>query len=699
MCERLRNCILYPQGGAGRRPGSEFSEDITTSGTSQVKLIPFNTSVDDYIIILSATKIQSFSVTTGTLEDITGGSAESDDYFTDWAYAEELISKELSYTQFGDVLIIASALRDPLIIFKMPEAAPTDLGYLRFGLNDLTLTLSTVASTTSQSHRTMAWLDENITATTITPSATTGSITLTASTSIFTSDMVGSGGKLGTLFRFRSGSSVGVAQVTGYTSGTVLSALVHKTLPAASATTNWTESAWSVRQGFPRTVQFHQQRLFWGGTLNSPDTIWASQVGDYQETSKPDPTSTFVSSDALKISFATNSLSTINFMSSGKRFLEIGTDQREINLQEATQELAAAGIVYVASYESSDGSKYIQPVRVNNTLVFLDSFAQKTKEYAYEYREESYKTSDLNYFATDIFKTITYGDNAIPIEMAYQKVENSIVWFNCKDSLVGLTRSKEYGIFGFHRHYLGGNKVVDTLDHVPIIDSMCNISVGGKDVVFMAVQRTVDGDDALYLEKFDYEFDADSMDSIGDSRDFIQEYPIYMDCTVAIGTGDLGATDEWDLTAHAGETVHYIADGFYKGTIAVPTDGQLTTPDEHVWAIFGFNYVAEIVPVALQSNSLFGSGIGQIKRVEELTMLFNRTVYAKFGVLSQENDLEEIEFRPGDTPPSTPTPLYSGEIIKRLTASYETRQNIIIQSDLPLPMQVTAIVAKGILYD
>jgi hypothetical protein len=706
MCEQLRNMIVYPQGGAGRRQGTQFVKDISSMGTSQVKVIPFNTTTYDYLVLISSTKIQTFCIDTGTLEDITllGELSSGDEYVTDWTYGTELISKEFSVTQYGDVLVVASGARSPVMFTLTPKTLgfATDIGYLRFGRNSIIYSgagLNVPGGTAAQSHRSMAWLDENVSTTTIAASATTGNITLTASTAFFTTDMVTSGGVKGTLIRLRSGSSVGVAEITGYTSGTVVNATVLKTLPATAATTNWSESAWSLRQGFPRTCQFHQQRLFWGGTTRSPDTIWASQIGDYIETSKADPTSAFVSSDALKLSFATNSLSTINFMSSGRNYLEIGTDQREVNLVPATQELAAAGIVYVANYESSDGSKYIQPVRVNNTLIFLDSFAQKTKEYSYDYREEAYKTNDLNYLSPDIFKTIVYGEHSVPLEMCYQKVENSIVWFNCVDSLVGLTRNKEYGIFAYHRHYLGGNKIVSSVDHVPIIDSFCNITSNGKDEVYMAVQRTINGSSALYLEKFSYEFDADTMDSYFDAKEFIQEFPVYMDCAVLIGTGDIGATTTWDCTALKGETVHYVADGFYMGTIAVPAGGTVTTPAEHTWAIFGFNYVADLVPIALQSNSLFGSGLGQIKRVEELTMIFNRTVHAKFGVLTNEDDLELINFRPAATPANTPTPLFTGEVVKKLTASYEGRQNIMIRSDLPLPMQLTALISKGILYD
>lgn len=703
MCERLRNKIVYPQGGCGRRPGSNFVADLSTAALDGCKLFSFPTSDGEFIIVVGSSTLSYVEVSgAGTVVDFTTKHLDPLEYGTNWNYGSEITTKRFSSSKFGDLLFITAGNNEPLVIARLPpSASPDKIGYFRFGEGNTTFPLTGSVWSAAEAHRHMAWIDENTTSTTIAASATTGSITLTASASIFSSDMVSASGVLGTLFRIRSGSSVGVAKVTGYTNATTLSATVLKTLPGTTALTTWSESAWSLRRGFPRTVQFHNQRIFWGGTNFQPDTVWASQVGDYTETSKPDITSTFNSSDAISLSFALGDLTTINYMSSGRRNLEIGTNSREVNLENTTGELADAGVVFQATYESSEGSVYIQPVRVNNTLIFMNSFSQKTLEYSYEFREDSYKTKNLNYFAEDIFKKISYGTNKQCLEMAYQGVENNIIWFNCQDSLIGLTRNREYNVFAFHKHYLGGlrddgagNKVVAR------VDSLCNLSrSSGQDELYMAVHREINDLDVLYLEKFTTEFDGDTLDDYSSTKSYLNTYPVYMDCAVIIGTGDLGPTDSWTSLAHAGETVSLIADGQYMGEISIATDGTFTTAEEHHYVIIGFNYISEVVPIALQSNSLFGSGIGQIKRVEEVSILFNRTVGAQFGVLTNEDNLEDIEFRPTSAAPSDPIPLYTGEKIIKLTASYETRQNIIVRQSIPLPCQVTAIVSKGILYD
>lgn len=151
---------------------------------------------------------------------------------------------------------------------------------------------------TSQPWKTIPWskieaLDSNVT---LNPSATTGTITITASGPKFFP------GDVGTYLRFANGTALdGVVRITGLTSATVATGTVLQTLPNASfaygSTANnasfWQESAWSDRLGWPRTVTAFQGRLIFGGTRSKPDTVWGSRISnffDFQEVPSPNTT-------------------------------------------------------------------------------------------------------------------------------------------------------------------------------------------------------------------------------------------------------------------------------------------------------------------------------------------------------------------------------------------------------------------------
>jgi len=110
---------------------------------------------------------------------------------------------------------------------------------------------------------------------TITPSATTGAITLTASSSIFTAAMVG--------WVYRSFDQSGYARITGYTSGTVVNATVIDNFSATTASTDYAleEPVWSTTRGWPRHGCFHQNRLYIDGGKSRPSVVYGSVVNDF----------------------------------------------------------------------------------------------------------------------------------------------------------------------------------------------------------------------------------------------------------------------------------------------------------------------------------------------------------------------------------------------------------------------------------
>jgi len=76
---------------------------------------------------------------------------------------------------------------------------------------------------------------------------------------------------------YNFGSWAGVVKVEGFTSPTVVTGKVLKTLGNTTATKDWSEGSWSPRRGYPSAVAFYQGRLWWAGK----DRVWASVTDDY----------------------------------------------------------------------------------------------------------------------------------------------------------------------------------------------------------------------------------------------------------------------------------------------------------------------------------------------------------------------------------------------------------------------------------
>jgi hypothetical protein len=109
---------------------------------------------------------------------------------------------------------------------------------------------------------------------TLTPSATTGTITVTASTAIFT-DTSWNG-----LYIRIGGKQVLLGTRT---SDTVMGGCtVVETLANTSATTDWQEQVYSAKRGWPICACFHDDRLVLGGGKTRRQGLYLSQVGSYK---------------------------------------------------------------------------------------------------------------------------------------------------------------------------------------------------------------------------------------------------------------------------------------------------------------------------------------------------------------------------------------------------------------------------------
>ena len=170
-------------------------------------------------------------------------------------------------------------------LFDIQYAQSADVMYMVHPLHEvvkLQRLSATSWSLTEVAFERGPFLDDNVDATlTITPSADAGAgITLTAASAAFNANHVGS------FWRIKGG----VVKITAYTSTTVVTGDVQDepdgtvgalgTGPAA--TEDWAEGAWSNDEGFPSCVTFHEQRLAFAATTNSPQTVWASESQSFE---------------------------------------------------------------------------------------------------------------------------------------------------------------------------------------------------------------------------------------------------------------------------------------------------------------------------------------------------------------------------------------------------------------------------------
>ena len=198
------------------------------------------------------------------LTNINGSGNNYIDFNVGTLYATSTFDlSKLSFTQSADTLICVH-----------PNFAPFKV--VRGGTNTTWTATSLASDLTVPKHAFS--LSTSSPSGTITPSAVDGTVTITASNSIFSSSNVDQFLEIDNGF--------GRARITRFNSATEVEAMVEIPFFDTDATSNFIletgyEDAWSNSRGWPFTATFHEGRLYFGGSASLPSSLFGSKVGDF----------------------------------------------------------------------------------------------------------------------------------------------------------------------------------------------------------------------------------------------------------------------------------------------------------------------------------------------------------------------------------------------------------------------------------
>lgn len=626
--QTLTNMFIYPHGGATRRGGSKYIASGKT-GTKKVRLVPFQFSVEQAYVIEFGDLYCRF-YRDQTQIDI------GKEIATNYLEAELF---ELQFVQSADVLFIAHPNHPPARLSR--TAVDT------FSIADETFEYP-------------PFLDENLTATTLNPSATTGSITITASAALFAATDVDR------FVRIDYSGSDGYAKITGFTSDTVVNADVVKTLAGSSAVTTWRLGAFSETTGYPSSIAFFEQRLMYAGTITDPQTLWGSKSSIYNdfETGTEDD-------DSVKYTITSDQVNAIRWLSSGKS-LTIGTVGGEFLLSASSREEAITPSNIKIVRQTEYGGAYILPVRANGVVLFVQRADKKIRQFTYQFESDTYVASDLTLLSEHITR------NGFT-EIDYQRTPDSVVWGVRKDgTLLGMTYERDQDVIGWHKHVLGG--VSDAAGTQAQVESVAVIPAADRDELWLSVKRYVDGVETRHVEVVQ---EGRSNFSPVDSDDFFVDGGIQYD---GVSTATISGLDHLE-----GETVQVLGDGAVQSDKVV-SSGAITLDRAVEKASIGLQYVSDLGTMRVEAGSADGTAQGKIKRISDVIFRFYETLGALYG--PNADNLDIIKFRETSNPMDAAPPRFSGDKEQAFNGDYDTEGRVFLRQSQPLPMTVLAIITR-----
>ena len=603
--ETLRNFQMMEQGGLMRRPGGEY---IATLGADS-RIITFTYSTgDEYILAFQNTVLKIFS-TTGTLhQTITG---------CPWTTS---ILRELNFAQYSDTMFI---VHRSMAIQKILRTGTT-----AFSRSDFSFTGTTPLKQPYYKYASVAI--------TLTPSGTTGTITVTTSSSYWTSAY----NDAGIIIRYKGKEIL----LTTYSSATVMNATVRETLSGTAADVDWDEQAFSAIHGYPSAVTLHESRLWFAGNNGRPSGLMASQTSDFTNFDVGDGEDT----DAINITVAGSQLHEIRHLYS-TRHLTIFTDTAEFYVRDST----TAGITpsnLSIRRQTPFGVSRVPPVNYDGAITFVQRSSNTIREFIYSELITSYESNSVSLLAHHLIGT--------PVEVAValgnsERPETYFFIVNSAGDICIFHSLRSEKKQGWTLWTTTGN-----------YKSICTVA----GTIYTAVERTINSATVYYLEKF-ADTDATTVDAAK---------------TVTVGSP---ATTFSGFDHLAGETVSVVSGNQYLGEYAVATGGsvgQITITDSGITSITaGINYTPTLKTMPVESIQTNGQFNGDPKRINRVLLNIRET-------LAISVDGKYLRIRKVTDDLSEDRTVQTGIREFNLLGWSQTPQVTITQED-PLPMKLLGV--------
>jgi hypothetical protein len=626
---KLKNFSPKPQGPIVKRKGTLFIEEVKNSN-KKVRLVKFVFSeIDSYVLEFGDLYVRFYQ----------GIARVGAPYEIVSPYTETQI-QDLKFAQLGDICYIAHPAHQSRKLSR--------LAALSWLIDVMDNRLGPV-------------LDWNKTTTTIT---LTGSVavdtasTWTASAAIFNPLQVGSVWGIAA----NNTSDIGYAEMTGYTSPTVATFNNQTALFAlATPVKSWREAAWSGTQGYPRAVAFHEQRLFFGGTDESPLTIWGSvSNGAFEVYDIDDATA-----DDASVFTLTGRANTIQWLISNGRFLVAGTFGGLAFCDFSGATNTPIPTVYNGS---SYGASKLQGVQVNSVIAYPSS--NNKSLYRAEYSDASlqYVSLDLNDLNPEFLET-----GAEYVEIIEQPDIAVVMVANGKLKILNYDATQAEGnlpLIGWYSVEIDG-----------YVESVTVVPTTGDDRVWVVVRRTINSVTKRYVECFD----------ISDDKLFLDSAKKYTGAATRTFSG---------LSHLEGKTVKVLGDGAYAGDYTVAS-GAITIPNSKTaiaTAYIGLGYDADMqtLPVNIAIPTYSYSTQTLKCRINEVCMILYQTLTLKIG--ESFDKLKAIPFRASNDTMTEALPLFGNDypdIIETSFGGDHNRQpSICFRSDLPFPCTIIGYTAR-----
>ena len=423
----------------------------------------------------------------------------------------------------------------------------------------------------------------------------------------------------------------------------------------ATGADRWTINAYAVDNkpavwtgtNWPRTITYYQGRMWLASTDEQPETIWASQSGDFDDFFLGE-------ADDDGLEYTVSEKGRIEWMV-GVRTLLFGSASGE---HVATDSNGGPGVLTPSeldiNQQSAFGSRAMQPIKIGNLILYVSPDGKKIRDVGYQWEEDGWLSRDITFISEHMAKK----DPIVRMAFA-QHPENHLWAITESGKLQGgtyelSTKDITAETVGWHRHFTQGQ-----------FKDVVNIDVAGTSQTYFASTRTLPGevDPYIYIEIYDPEVYLDSYEVVD----------------LAGGTRITG------VTHLAGLEVRPLVDGAVQPKVTLDASGEADVLYPGNECYVGLSYLPKIktLPLDLQMPNERGSATAHVKRWNKI---FVRVLESAKPIING--------IRPPTRHPATPMDTAELPVSDNIEVSnfgWDRFAQVTIEQDLPVPMTITGV--------
>jgi len=394
------------------------------------------------------------------------------------------------------------------------------------------------------------------------------------------------------------------------------------------------EDVWSATRGYPKSATFYQGRLWFGGSLQRPQTIWGSKTNDFYNFDD----GTSLDDEGIDVTLDTDQVNAITAVYAG-RHLNIFTTGGEFSIQDSPITPAKVAV----RRETLFGSTSIPPKMIDGSVIFIDRTGKSVREFLFSYNEDAYTSGTVSLLASHLLNS--------PVDMDVSKGTSSddanyLYFVNGDGTMAVFNTLRAQEVSGWTKWETTGE-----IESVSVV----------VDEVYVIVKRTIDSSVVRYLEQLD-------VDSYTDANK-----------TVTLGSPGTTVTGLAHLN---GEACRVRADGAIRDD-ATPSGGSITLTEDGTVVEVGLNYTSTIKTMPVNMDFEDGPTLTRRKRIIKVVP----NLYESLGISINGDRFIDRNF--GMTLGSAPTP-FTGIREMYLLGWTDLAQVEITQTD-PTPMTILGL--------